>query len=138
MGVVIEGLEDHEGYADQRLADGRLTGGRWQERCSGFVPACGCGWHASQDYPPTEAGEQAALDDWHDAHATPLLQRHAQQRRAELAQALRALGGIADFLDNPANLARIGRATDRVRELVEELQRDLDRRARAREADGER
>jgi hypothetical protein len=138
MGVVIEGLWDHEGYADQRLADGRLTGGRWQERCTGFVPACGCGWHASQDYPPTEAGEQAALDYWHDAHATPLLEHQAQQRRAELAQGLRALGGIAEFVDNPANLPRISRAADRVRALVDELQRDLDRQAAEREADGER
>jgi hypothetical protein len=138
MGTVIEDLEDHEGYADQRLADGRLTGGRWQERFTGFVPACGCGWHASQDYPPTEAGEQAALDYWHDTHASPLLVHQAQQRRAELAQVLAALGGIADFVDNPANLPRIGRATDRVRALVEDLQRDLDRQATEREAGGER
>jgi hypothetical protein len=138
MGVVIEGLWDHEGYADQRLADGRLTGGRWQERCMGFVPACGCGWHASGDFPPTEAGEQAALDDWHDAHATPLHERQAQQWRAELAQVLGALGGIAAFVDNPANLPRILRAGDRARALVEDLQRDLDRQAAEREADGER
>jgi hypothetical protein len=61
----------------------------------------------------------------------------AQQRRAELAQVLGALGGIADFLDNPANLPRIGRAADRARALVDDLQRDQDRQALAREPDGE-
>jgi hypothetical protein len=61
-----------------------------------------------------------------------------QQRRAELAQVLGALGGIADFVDNPANLARIGRAADRARVLVDELQRDRERQALAREVGGER
>jgi hypothetical protein len=50
-----------------------------------------------------------------------------------LAQTLRALGGIADFVDNPANLDRIRRAADRARALVQELQRDLDRQATERE-----
>ena len=68
----------------------------------------------------------------------PCWSAHAQQRRAELAQALRALGGIADFIDNPANLPRIGRAADRVRELVDELQRDQQRRRPEREASDER
>ena len=87
---------------------------------------------------PTEYGEALAIDQWRSEHAEPLLAGRAEQRQLELAQALRALGGIADFVDNPANLARIGRAADRVRELVGDLQRDLDRRAGAREAGRER
>ena len=55
-----------------------------------------------------------------------------------VAQALRALGGIADFIDNSANLARIGRAADRVQELVDDLQRDQERRRLEREASDER
>jgi hypothetical protein len=139
MGVVIEDLEDHEGYAARRLLDGTLTS-TWAQPggFDAYVGACGCGWRANLYYPPTEAGEQAALDHWHQGHATVLLERHAQQRRAELAQALRALGGIADFVDNPANLARIGRAADRVQELVEVLQRDQERRRLEREASDER
>jgi hypothetical protein len=140
MGVVIEDLWDHEGYAARRLPDGTLTG-TWTHATrafTAFVPACGCGWHAQREYPPTEDGEQATLDDWHGAHATPLLERQGQQRRAELAQGLRALGGIADFVDNPANLPRIGRAADRVRELVDDLERDQERRRLEREQSGER
>jgi hypothetical protein len=137
MGVVIEDLWDHEGYAARRLPDGTLTS-TWAREFDAYVGACGCGWRANRNYPPTEAGEQAALDHWHQGHATPLLERYAQQRRAELAQALRAPGGIADYLGNPANLARIGRAADRVRELVEDLQRDQERRTLEREASDER
>jgi hypothetical protein len=137
MGVVIEDLWDHEGYAARRLPDGTLTSTSIRD-FDAYVGACGCGWRANLNYPPTEAGEQAALDHWHQGHATPLLDRHAQQRRAELAQALRALGGIADFISNPANLARIGRAADRVQELVDDLQRDQERRRLEREASDER
>jgi hypothetical protein len=140
MGVVIEGLWDHEGYAARRLPDGSLTG-TWTyatREFTAYLPACGCGWQVEREYPPTEDGEEAALDQWRAEHATPLLARQAQQRRAELAQALRALGGIADFVDNPANLARISRATNRVGELVDELQRDLQRRGQGREVDYER
>jgi hypothetical protein len=141
MGIIIEALEDHEGYADRRLRDGRLAGGVWSQETSGFtayVAACGCGWTSQYGYPPTQQGERAALADWRDEHAEPLLARQADQRRTELAQALRALGGITDFVDNPANLPRIARAADRVRALVDDLQRDLERSATEREADCER
>jgi hypothetical protein len=140
MGVIIEDLEDHEGYAARRLPDGTLTG-TWTQATrefDGYVAACGCGWHANVDYLPTESGEAFAIDQWRSEHAEPLLARQAERRQLELAQALGALGGIADFVDNPANLARISRAADRVRELVDELKRDLDRRARGREAGRER
>jgi hypothetical protein len=140
MGVVIEGLEGHEGYGARRLPDGNLTS-TWTlatREFDAYVAACGCGWHASVDYLPTETGEQFAIDHWWMTHAEPLLVRQAQQRRAELAQVLGALGGIADFVDNPANLARIGRAVDRARVLVNDLQRDRERQALAREPDRER
>ena len=140
MGGIIEGLWDHEGYAARRLPDGTLTGTwTWATReFTAHVAACGCGWRGAGEHPATDAGEELAIDQWDAEHATPLLARQAQQRRAELAQVLRALGGIADFVDNPANLPRISRATNRVGELVDELQRDLQRRAQGREVDYER
>jgi hypothetical protein len=141
MGVIIEDLDGHEGYADRRLPDGRLAGGVWSQETSGFsayVGACGCGWSCQYGYPPTQQGERAALEDWRTEHAEPLLARQADQRRAELAHALRALGGIADFVDNPANLPQIARAADRVGALVDDLQRDLERQATEQEASGER
>ena len=140
MGVVIEGLWDHEGYAARRLPDGTLTG-TWTHATrafTGFVAACGCGWHGSLDYPPNEAGEELAIDRWRTEHAAPLLERQADRHRAELAQALRSLGGIADYVDNPTNLDRVGRVADRVRVLVDDLQRDQERRPPGREPDRER
>ena len=141
MGTLIEGLDDHEGYVLWRLADGRLTHA-WtndnRRQLTGYVADCECGWRSHRAHPPTDQGEEAAREEWVREHAIPELGRQAQQRRAELTQVLRALGGIAAFVDNPANLGRIARATDRVGELVDQLQRDLDRRATQREAGGER
>jgi hypothetical protein len=141
MGLLIEGLEDHEGYADRRLPRGELAWGVWSHdtrQFTAYVAACSCGWHGSVDYPPTQEGDDLAIQAWRLAHAGPLLARQADQRRVELAQTLGALGGIADFVDNPANLPRIARAAERVRALVDDLQRDLERQATEREADSER
>jgi hypothetical protein len=140
MGVVIEGLWDHEGYAARRLPDGTLAGTwTWATReFTAFAAACDCGWRGTVGYPPTDLGEEMALDHWQLEHASPLLDQLAERHRAELAQGLRALGGIANFVDNPANLSRISRAAERVRELAEAVQRDLDRQTPQREAEHER
>jgi hypothetical protein len=140
MGSFIEDLWDHEGYGARRLPDGSLTG-TWTAATAVFsahVAACSCGWHGEREHPPTDDGEQAAIEQWETEHATPLLARQMTRRRAELAQVLRALGGIADFVDNPTNLPRIARAVERAGELTDAVQRDLARQAPEREADDER
>jgi hypothetical protein len=140
MGVVIEGLWDHEGYAARRLPDGTLTG-TWTyatREFDAYVAACGCGWRGTGEHPPTEQGEEFAVDQWDAEHATPLLQQQAKRRRLELGQVLAWLGGQADRLEDPAVLERVGRALDRARALTELVQRDLERPAPEREADGER
>jgi hypothetical protein len=48
------------------------------------------------------------------------------------------LGGQAGRLEDPATLERVRRAVDRARELVDDLQRDLEREASEREDSGER
>jgi hypothetical protein len=136
MGVVIEGLEDHEGYAARRLPDGTLTS-TWVRGFTAFVPACGCGWHGDREHPATEDGEEAALDQWDTDHASPLLERQAERQRADLARVLGWLGGQAERRHDPAGLERVGRALERARGLVNEVQRDLERLAWEREADGE-
>jgi hypothetical protein len=135
MGVVIEDLWDHEGYGARRLPDGTLTG-TWTAATrafSGFVPACGCGWHSTREFPPTEDGEQAALAQWRAEHATPLLDRQAERGWEQLGWVLGWLGGQAGRLQDPAGLDRIGRAVERAGGLVADLQRDLQRRADQRE-----
>jgi hypothetical protein len=129
MGYVREGLYDHEGYAARKLPDGTLTG-TWTAATAAFtayVAACGCGWTAGVEHPPTEAGEDAALDDW-AAHADQQQAAKQARRRRELAEVLRALGGIAADVEDPANLPRIVRAAGRARELAGELLDDQEAR----------
>jgi hypothetical protein len=140
MGVVIEGLWDHEGYGARRLPDGTLTG-TWTyatREFTAFVAACGCGWRGNIDHPPTDAGEELAIDQWDAEHATPLLARQAERRQLELARTLEWLGGQAGRLHDPATVDRIGRAIERAGGLVAEVQHDLERQADGREAGRER
>jgi len=132
MGTILEDLYDHEGYADRRLTDGRLAGGVWTHATREFteyVAACGCGWHATRDHPPTEDGEEAAVDQWRAEHAEPLLARQATRRRGELGLELRWLGTQTDRLEDPATLEGVSRAVDHARQLLDHLQRDLQRQA---------
>jgi hypothetical protein len=141
MGVILDDLYDHEGYADRRLPDGRLAGGVWTSatrQFTAYVAACGCGWHASRDWPPTEQGEELAVQEWRRQHGEPLLQRQAERRRGELARVLEWLGTQRDRLEDPAAVDRVGRAIDRAGGLVADVQRDLERQAPQQEADGER
>ena len=53
----------HEGYAVQVLHDG--TESRcWTTEFREYRAGCDCGWRGATIYPPTEAGENAAQDEW--------------------------------------------------------------------------
>jgi hypothetical protein len=141
MGTFIEDLWEHEGYADLRLPDGRLAGGVWTyatREFTAYVAVCGCGWQASGEHPPTEEGEEAAVDQWRWEHAQPELDRQASRRRGTLGLELRWLGTQADRLEDPATLERVSRAVDHARQLIDDVQRDLEWEAPGREADHER
>jgi hypothetical protein len=140
VGVVIEDLWDHEGYGARRLPDGSLTGTwTWATReFTAYVAACGCGWRGAGDHPPTEAGEELAVDQWDTEHATPLLARQVVQRQRELARRLEWLGSQTGRLHDPQTVARVRSTLDHIDELITHIQRDVERPAAAREADGER
>jgi hypothetical protein len=141
MGTFLEELDNHEGYADRRLPDGQLASGVWTSATrefTGYVAACGCGWHGTRDHPPTEVGEETALGEWVREHAHPLLAQRAERRRGELARVLEWLGTQGERLEEPAALARVSRAVDWARELIADVQRHLERHPSAREADDER
>jgi hypothetical protein len=136
MGVSIEDLWDHEGYAVRRLPDSTLTG-VWTHdtrEFTAYLAACGCGWRGTRELPPTEAGEELAVAQWRWEHAQPERCRQAARRREELARVLGWLGDQADRLQDPAVLERVRRALDRTRDLVEARQRDLEQNASEREA----
>jgi hypothetical protein len=141
MGLILDDLYDHEGYADRRLPDGRLAGGVWTSatrQFTAYVAACGCGWHATRDWPPTEDGEELAVQEWRREHGELLLARQAERHSGELRRVLDWLGAQRDRLENPAAVARVGLVMERARGLVEQVQRDLERQVEAREADRER
>jgi hypothetical protein len=141
MGTFLEDLDGHEGFADRRLADGGLAWGIWSSDTlawTAYVAACGCGWRGRVDYPPTQEGEDLAVQAWRWAHAQPLLAELAERRRGELARVLAWLGTQADRLDDPATVARVARGLDRAREVVADVQRHLERHPPQREADDAR
>ncbi len=140
MGVICQDLYDHEGVALRRLPDGTLTS-TWSattHRGTSLVAGCACGWHGEIHYPPTEAGEELALEQWRWEHAEPLLARQAEQRRGELVRLLAWLGTHADQLEDPATLRQVRGGLDRARGLVADLQRDLERTPSEWEAGGAR
>jgi hypothetical protein len=59
MGTTYDDLPDHEGHT-------RRHGG-------GCLSACSCGWTGTTYY-DTAVGRDAALQEWNDQHAKPLLQ----------------------------------------------------------------
>jgi hypothetical protein len=141
MGTFLDDLDDHEGYADRRLPDGQLAGGVWTyatREFTAYVATCGCGWQATGEHPPTEEGEEAAVDQWRWEHAEPQLARQATRRRGELARVLEWLAGQAGRLEDPATLECVSRALGRTRALVDALQRDLARETSEREDRGDR
>jgi hypothetical protein len=141
MGTFLEDLDEHEGYADRRLPDGRLADGEWSRdslEFTAYVAACGCGWRGATDHEPSIAGEETALGEWVREHAQPMLARQAERRRSELGRTLNWLGSQADRLDDPATVARVARGLDRAREVVADVQRHLERHPPQREADDER
>jgi hypothetical protein len=131
MGVILEDLYDHEGYAARRLPDGTLTG-TWTAATREFtahLAACGCGWRGTRPWPPTEDGEELAVQQWRREHGEPLLARLTERRRGDLARVLEWLGTQRDRLQDPATVERVGRAIDRARGLVADVRRDLERQA---------
>ena len=74
MGMILDDLEDHEGYAARRLPDRTLTS-TWTRDTDAFkayLAACLCGWTGRHD-PPTEHGRATAEDEREVHHAQPLL-----------------------------------------------------------------
>ncbi len=75
-GPYAQQVDDHEGHAARKLADGTVSA-EWTEETSslqGFVAACSCGWRAEGDHPATEAGREAAEAQWKTEHLGPLIE----------------------------------------------------------------
>ena len=98
MGTILDDLDGHEGYPLRQLPDGTPTT-RWTSnttRFVGYIGACDCGWTGTGHYEPTEAGYDAALDEWEHDHARPL-REHVIPNRVQhlLRDMLRSLDDLA-------------------------------------------
>ena len=136
MGVVIEDLEDHEGYAARRLPDGTLTG-TWTLRHPRVRRLCGRLWLrlARQRRLPADRDRRSSSRSTSGgpSHAEPLLARQAQQRRAGARPGAAGPWRHRRLRRQPGQPGpdRPGRRPGP--ELVDDLQRDLDRQTLARE-----
>ena len=74
MGVVYDGLYDHEGYASGRSSRDRMMvpGGRTAVEV--YEASCGCAWTGNCHYPLTQEGRELAIVEWENEHALPLLE----------------------------------------------------------------
>lgn len=71
----------HEGYAARILPNGTETG-TWTHETREFrnyVARCDCGWRGTAVYPPTEHGEELALEEWDWDHLQPLINAEADR-----------------------------------------------------------
>jgi hypothetical protein len=98
MGAILDDLDGHEGYPLRRLTDGTTTS-RWTSdttRFTGYIAACDCGWTGTGHYEPTDGGYDAALDEWEQDHARPLLEHVIPDRVQQLLRnTLRSLDDLA-------------------------------------------
>ncbi|EWM10150.1 hypothetical protein [Kutzneria sp. 744] len=75
-GPYAQQVDDHEGHAARKLADGTVSAG-WTEETSslqGFVASCSCGWRGDGEHPATEAGREGAEGQWSTEHLGPLIE----------------------------------------------------------------
>jgi hypothetical protein len=106
MGMIIDDLEDHEGYATRRLPDRTLTS-TWTRDTNTFdayVAACSWDWTGRHDHPPTEHGRTTAGDGWKLHHGQPLLATAVPARIRELVDNLHE--EVAELADNCPLAAR--------------------------------
>jgi hypothetical protein len=110
---------DHEGYAARIRPDGSETGTWTYEtrEFRGYRAHCDCGWRGSATYPPTDRGEEAALEEWDHDHLRPMITAEAR-RHTITAEVLLA---FADELRQTA----LDRSPDGGREVLAERARGL-------------
>lgn len=118
MGVIIEDLEDHEGYGARRLKDGTLTSTSSTETMSveTYVACCSCGWQGTS-LAVFEDGNEEACRAWENDHAIPLLRLTPPHHvTAAVDTARRAVAGLAQ--DRPLTALRVLREVNRWTDLL--------------------
>lgn len=113
VGVIIEDLEDHEGYGARRLRDGTLTS-TWSAETTSvetYLPCCICGWQGTS-FAASQDGYEEACRAWENDHAIPLLRLTPPHRvTATIDTARRAVAGLAQ--ERPLAALRVLREINR-------------------------
>ena len=137
MGRFRGRLGRHEGYALAKLADGSLAasangratdGGAYVAVCATAPGPDGIHWYGLTEYPPTEQGEQAAVNEWEMLHARHLLTTSADHGiTGEVTAVLHRLDSLA--VESPvamvSELERVRRHTGELLDLAVHNARSL-------------
>jgi len=83
----------HEGYGVQVLHDGTETRS-WVREFREYRAGCDCGWRGRTVYPPTEAGETAAQDEWDTEHLQVLIYKVAHGKVVPATALLGLITGL--------------------------------------------
>jgi hypothetical protein len=120
-------LGGHEGFAAWKLTDGSVIepGSAEVTDFVAYVAACSCSgpggvvtWLGPNEYPPTDAGERAAVDEWQQLHACYLL---TTPRQPAVARAVHTMLTRLDAMtvESPvAMIAELCRVQHRSSELL--------------------
>lgn len=127
MGKFLGRLGGHEGFAACKLADGSVVesvAGVAGQEVLAYVAACSCPgeasrlvWSGPNEYPPDEAGERAAVDEWGQLHARYLL---TTPQVSAVSRNITAMLTQLDALTVESPIAML-RELRRVRSRVDEL-----------------
>jgi hypothetical protein len=119
----------HEGYAVQVLEDG-LESPSWTTEFREYRAGCDCGWRGARVYPPTEAGETAATDEWDTEHLQVLIGRVADGKAVPVTRLLGLISELRRELTAAVAARGVDEAlTERERgrvEVIEDLERHLE------------
>lgn len=135
MGRFLGRLGSHHGCAVRKLRDGSIveSSSAVMPDFVAYVAACvessgAAHWYGLGEYPPTEQGERAAVDEWENLHARHLLTASPQGGiSAEVTSVLRELDRLTveDPLAMLSELVRVQRRTNDLTEIAVRHARQL-------------
>jgi hypothetical protein len=127
MGRYLGRLGGHEGFAARKLNDGSMIDPSSVEVADfvAYVSACCCPdregvvtWLGPNEYPPTDAGERAAVDEWEQLHARYLLTSPCQPAVVRAVSAMLTRLDAMTVESPVAMIAELGRVQRRSGELL--------------------
>lgn len=138
VGTIIDGLDDHEGYAARHRSEETVTTTAAEATAAfdAYMAACGCGWRGGL-HNATNVGHERAVEEWERIHARPLLARTIPAEVRDMVRDLtKAVGQLIEDrplagLEALRNLAEWGDATVARVQQVQPISRSQPSRGRS-------